>query len=227
MAAFAIPLITAGLSAVSGLFGAKPKKTITDSTQDSSTNPNFSPLQNSLMQMFTSGAMSRYQKGTDLGGYTAGGLRTINNHAGVQDLATRNILASRGLSYSPAAATSQIQNENSRLGQSSDFLNSIPLLQRQLQGQDLDSLIKAFASIPTGTTSHGTAHSESTTPTPGGGIGGFIGGLGQGLLAPNTNDNGDIVSNLSRMFGGRAKGPGVSGLDPNTWSSIFGSPYGG
>ncbi len=196
MASLAIPLITSGISALAGLFGNKSKPI--QQTNTSTTQQNFSPLQQSLMDMFSKGAIDRYQQGTDLGGYTAGGLRQINQTADLRKLATQNILGARGQSFSPSAGVADIQGENSRLSDSSNFLNSIPLLQHQMQGADLDQLIRAFSSIP----GSSTTTQKGTGLVGGNPLAGTLSGLGAGLNAPYTNNDGSIVTNIAKLFGG-------------------------
>lgn len=220
MAAIAIPLIGSAISGLAGLFGGQQQPTQKVSGTTSSTiTPNLSPIQISLMNMFTNGLQSRYQQGTDLSGYTAQGLRTINQQGNLQDQATKNILAARGQSFSPAATTADIQNSNSRLAQSSSFLNSIPLLQRQLQGEDLNNLISGFKALPTGQTTQGTLNQTSTQTVPGGGIAGLLSGLGAGLFSPTgSGGSSGISSILGGLFGGGNK---VQPTAPNNSSTPF------
>ena len=204
MASFILPIV----SGLAGLFGGGRQQQQTGSysgsqsgNQYQTTTPNLSPFQQSLANMFVGGAQSLYGHDTDLSGYTSSGLQNINQAANLQNKALQNIIASRGLSFSPAAATAETMGEQNRLNQSSQFLNQIPLLQRQLQQQGLQGLMQAFGTLPTGvSTSGGGTQSTSGNQVGnvyGNPLGGFFGGLGGGLSAPA---GGAGLSNLGQIL---------------------------
>jgi hypothetical protein len=162
-------------SGLAGLFGGEKQQktqtsgTITNNsttqgtgsyTSGSSTNPNFTSLQQALINQFTQGASSLYNQSQNLQPYEASGLEQINQSSNAASQAMSANLASKGLSFSPAAATAQNQNILSRTGQQSQFANSIPLLQRQLQQQALGQLTQAFSVIPTGQTQAGSGTTQ-------------------------------------------------------------------
>lgn len=160
-------------SGIAGLFGGgKQQKVQTNGTitnnssttggYSSSTNPNFTPLQNALINQFTTGASNLYNQSTNLQPYEASGLEQINSGSNAAGKSIAANLASMGQSFSPAAASANTQNILSRTGQQAQFANSIPLLQRQLQQQALGQLTQAFSVIPTGQTSAGTTSSTSS-----------------------------------------------------------------
>jgi len=221
MAAAAIPLITTGISALSGLFGGKKQQkstTTSDGTINSSNtfynNPVLSNEQSSLIHQFTQGLMDQYNQNTDLSGYTGAGLRQINSNADASSKMANNILAARGLSHSPYAGFVNVANNNQRLSQSADFLNSIPLLQRQLKQQALQQMIQGAATIPYGQSGGGTQNatthqtSETVGSSPGGGLPGLFSGLGAGLAAPA---NGSGQTNASVIGGALSKAFGIGG----------------
>jgi hypothetical protein len=198
-------LITAGIGSaiggIAGLFGGgKQQKiqtsgTITNNQSgnfSSATNPNFSPLQNALIQQFTQGASNLYNQSTNLQPYEASGLEQINQGSNAASQAENANLAARGLSFSPAAATANNQNILSRTAQQSQFANSIPLLQRQMQQQSLQQLMGAFSAIPTGQTSSGQTTQNSTQTqngtnlVSGNPMAGLFSGAGAGLMAGLT-----------------------------------------
>lgn len=230
MASFILPAVTA----LSGLFGSSKPKVTTTNTNSSSdqttqgsndsdtiTQHQLSPIQQQLSQMFSQGLMKQYQQGTDLSGYRDQSLQDINNQGDIASKASNNILASRGLSFSPAAATTQVQNNNNRLNQSTSLLQSLPLLQRQMQQQNLQGLISGFSALPTDTyaATHGSAYantkgtnqSTSTQSTPQNPLAGLFGGLGGGLAAI-----------LPGLFGGGNSGP-VSDVPAGTQLPGLGS----
>lgn len=176
-----------------------------NTTGTSSTNPNLSPLQQALMKSFTSGASDLYNQSTNLKPYTDSSLENIAGSAQGTDTAIQNQLAARGQQFSPSAGTAQTQNTLNTANQNTQLLNSVPLLQRQLQQQALQQLMGAFQVLPTGTTTtssgqtnqsgtqnqsgqttanqQGTSSSQGTQGTYGNPTAGLIGGLGSGLFA--------------------------------------------
>lgn len=194
--------LTAGLGSafggLAGLFGGgKQQKTQTSGTitnnqngnYSSATNPNLSPLQQSLISSFTKNASDLYNQSTNLKPYESSGLEAINQGSDAASKAMAANLASRGLSFSPAGATAQNQGTLARIGQQTQFENSIPLLQRQLQTQSLQQLMQAFSAIPTGQTSSGSTSQNSTQTQngtnliSGNPVAGAISGAGAGLLS--------------------------------------------
>src|ERR1035437_6792618 len=101
MAALALPFISTGISALAGLFGAKPAPTVTKTNSNynntSTSTPNIGGNQQDLINQFTQG-ITKQMNGTDMTGYTGQGLQQINQTAGVADKMSQNILAARGLS---------------------------------------------------------------------------------------------------------------------------------
>ena len=200
MASFVLPI----LSGLAGLFGGGQQKQ-TQQTQNTTqsgtqsqtgqstatTTPNLSPLQQALIGMFTGGAADLYQQSQNLSPYTQQGLQTIGSQGNANRQTISNILASRGLSYSPAAATPLTMNAYNIGNQQSQFLAGIPLLQRQLQQQSLDELMKSFGVIPTGqtntgstsgtTTSNMTSNMTGTGTQSGNPMAGLFGGIGAAL----------------------------------------------
>jgi hypothetical protein len=222
-------LLTAGLGSafggLAGLFGGgKQQKTqtsgtITNNQQGSfntqnSTAPNFSNLQKALMQQFTGAASNLYNQSTNLQPYEASGMEQINQGANAASQAIAANNASRGLSFSPAASTAQNQNTLNRVNQQTQFANSIPLLQRQLQQQSLGQLMQAFQVIPTGqtgtqsgtTTQSGTQTQQGTNLVSGDPMAGLFSGLGAGTMAS--------LPLLSQSFSGGPSASSQPGWDP-------------
>ena len=210
-------LLTGGISALSGfLGGGKQQQQNTNSTTNQSqsgttsgaTNQNLtnnlSPFQQQLASLFTKGATNLYNDSTNLQPYEASGIQQINQNAGLQNQVLQNNLASRGLTYSPAAGAATNQASLARGGQVSQFENSIPLLQRQMQQQSLSGLVSAFSALPTdksttgtssgSTSSSGTSTTNGTQSTFGNPAAGAVGGLGAGLAAGGFLDGGNPFS---------------------------------
>lgn len=257
--------IGAGLSGLAGLFGGgKQQKQATNQTttqsgsqsgtfnntgtnnfsnfgnQFGSSTPVLSPFQQALARQFTSRAQTLDNQAADMSGYTAGGLEGIDKGAQNANNILNATLASRGLAYSPAASTANTQATLNTIGQKNQFLQQIPLLQRQLQQQSLDQLMKAFQVQPVGTqttqqtTSGGQQNtsqsgtqnltSNQTSNTQGNGVisgnpmGGLFGGFGSGLMG--------MMPILSKYFGGGGSGGAQDNgtLGPNGFTGPI-NPY--
>ena len=151
----------------------------TTTTQDFSqtTTPvnvtDWGPLGNLLQQMIT----SKLNAPTSLPStYVPQGLSTINKNADLNRTSISNILAARGLSGSPIAGNALTQEELSRAGQTTDFMNQVPLINQALQRQDLATAMGLFSMRPQGQTSTGNSTTTQTTPWYAG-IGGILGQL--------------------------------------------------
>lgn len=228
MAGFIAPILS-GITGLAGLFGGgQQQKTTTQGTTsqtgtsntNNTTTPNLSPIQQQLVNMFTQGAQNLYNQGpTDLSGYTAGGLQQINNSSNIANKTLSNTLAARGLSYSPAAANALTANESNRVNQSASFLQQIPLLQRQLQQQNIQGLTSAFQALPTAVTSTGSGTTNTTGTTNqtqtvnGNPIAGGLSGLGSGIAA--------TLPDWTKLFGGGGGGSnGNQGSGSNTSDGV-------
>jgi hypothetical protein len=184
-----IPLLATlgilGGSAVAGaLSNTKGARTSTSSSTNTIT-PTFAPEFKTLSDMLRFRAEDRLRNSVDMGGYQASGVANINDaFAGIQQ-ASDNNLTSRGLATSPVAGAVGANLQTARGGSIAEFLNTIPLLQRQLQDQDTASALNVL-NIGRGTTSTGTG----TGVAPGSAAGGAFGSAaemlaflaGQGLL---------------------------------------------
>lgn len=191
MAGFVLPIIS-GLAGLLGNRGQKQTSTTDSTTTGSqsgttSTLANFSPLQRALIERFTGAAEDIYSDNTNLRPYAANQMQAIGGQGNQNRQVISNILASRGLSYSPAAATPLTQNLLNTGNQQSQFLSSLPLLQRQLQTQGFDSLLRAFGALPIDQTSNTSGTSTQRTQgtgtqtTPGNPLAGLFSGVGAAL----------------------------------------------
>lgn len=216
MASFVLPILT-GLS---GLFGggtqqrqatqqtSSGSQTTSGSTSGSST-PNLSPLQQQLAQLFSSQSMKLAGTDPNLSGFTQAGLEGINQGAAGSQAATKNMLAARGLAYSPAYATAATIGDQDRQHQITQFLSQIPLLQRQLQQQGIAGEEQAFSTVPVGTSTMGSTNQtqNSTGTTTGNGtlsgnpLAGLFSGLGSSLAAPNATGTGNNLQDIINAIG--------------------------
>lgn len=253
MAAFILPILAGAAGIAGGLFPPKTSGTqdttssshgtsatdtntlnngagLTNTTghQVATNEHNLSPEQQALASALTGGALAQANSATDLSGYRNAGLQQINDASGAQSTALNNILAARGLSYSPAAGNSIIQGEQNRLNQQTSFLQGLPLLQRSLQDKAQAGLVSAFSALPTDTTQTGdstgqassnfsntgqsnttgvqdtsqTGHTNQTGTVSGNPLAGGLSGAAAGLAAPSSTGSGSTLGDIIKLFGG-------------------------
>ncbi len=147
------PYVGAGASLLGGLLTRS-----TTTTSNPTLNPAYSPLQSAILSQI----MARLSQPTDLSGYEANGIGTINQSFDAQKQASDNNLSARGLSTSPVAANVDALRSNTEASTAATFRNSVPLLAQQIQAQNLDQANQILA---------GGRGSTSTT-TGGGGAAG-------------------------------------------------------
>jgi hypothetical protein len=129
--------------------------------------PAYSPLQQQILQM----TRNRLNTSADLSGYAAQGTQNLNKNYDLINQSQSNNLTARGLGTSPVAGAVDARRENARIGDISGFQNQIPLLQRQLQAQDLASAQGVL----------GLGRGSTTTGSEGGGAAGAATNLAQML----------------------------------------------
>ena len=214
------------LSGLAGLFGGGQQQETsgtqsTTGTQNtsSSTTPNLSPIQQNLINQFTTGAENQYNQGTNLQPYTASGLQQIGatGQSNMQNIGST--LAQKGLQYSPAAGNAYTQNAINTGNQQSQFLNQIPLLQRQMQQQNIQGLESAFQIQPTATSSTGTTNSSSTTNQQGTVSGNPTAGLFGGLAAGTAA----VLPGLMNSFSGSGGIGGYSSPQVTAMNNAYGA----
>lgn len=177
-------VIGGGASLLGGLLSGRKKARTQESTfqQTGTTTPFFGPEFEELKQEQLNQILARLRQSTDLSGFKAEGLSNINRQAQFSQQALENRLSSQGLLGSPVAGTAMANLELGRGGEQVRFLNQIPLLQREMQGQDLSQAL-ALLGMGRGTTQ--TSSGTSTGVVPGSGAGGGFQDLGLiiGLLS--------------------------------------------
>lgn len=177
-------IIGGGASLAGGALANKGKTNSTSTSNNSFNNtstsmPTIAPGYSPMAQQINDMVMNRLKTGTDLSGYTGTGLSNINRAFSLASQGSDNDLAARGLSTSPIAGAVGANRNLARAATSAQFTNSIPLLQRDLQSQDLDlgsRILSAFGRGQTNTssgTSTGTNTGETTTESGGGAAGAF------------------------------------------------------
>lgn len=139
-----------GASALGGLFGNRSKK------QTSTTSTTLSPEAAGLSPMIADLIKKRLSSSADLSGYKAQGLQTINSNFNGARTGLNAELTARGLSDSPAAVSPIANLQGQRANSMSQLVNSIPMLQRQLQGDDINTANQFTVAQPRTTTTTGT-----------------------------------------------------------------------
>ncbi len=145
----------------------------------------------------------------DLKGYQAQQTERINRNSELQNQAVQQLLAARGLSTSPVAATADIGNQSQRIAGITQLQQSIPLLQRQMSLEGMGQAGQFLSTIPrtsatTGQTSETTDTSQNQTTS----------GSNQGFTGSTVNTGGQTETHnqqqqqagggLGGMFGGLA-----------------------
>ena len=111
--------------------------------------------------------MQKYQGMTtpSLTGYQGYQTANINANSDAQRQAVSNIMASRGLTGSPAAAAAEANIEQNRVNQITGMQQQLPLLQNQLNLANLGAAANYFAMLPRGTSTTGTTQQDTTQNT--------------------------------------------------------------
>jgi len=128
--AIVAPLIMAAGSALGGAFANKKQTT----TSTPTVSPEYSPLQAALLKSVMARLSAPYSLPT---GYEAGQIKNINQTYGAAGQNLANRLTARGMGSSPVAANAFTNMAMGRAGQISTMQAGLPLLERQLQTDDL------------------------------------------------------------------------------------------
>lgn len=168
MASLAAPLAIAGLGGLAGLLGNKPQKTTTTSQNAGATAfqnsgyqyPVYDPATQELRDALTS--QFKNLSSPDMAGYAAQGINNINQNSDIRTNALKNSLAARGLSYSPIASIAPAMSQNQRIGDISQFQNSLPLIQQQLMLQNLNAGAGYLKGLPIGSANTASGAGQSS-----------------------------------------------------------------
>lgn len=197
-----VPALIAGASAVAGALGNRSKKYTSESQMDQTTTqegsgtnevaPVYSDevaglLKNPLLAAYS----NRLREGTSpfMDAYRAQGLRSINQGASARQRILQNLYASRGLQWSPAAATAEAGSEANRVGNIINFQTGLPLIEEELRSNRLGEASRFLASLPIGqrssysqrATGRTTGTQTGTQTMPGNMLGGAFGGAAGSL----------------------------------------------
>lgn len=126
---------------------------VNNTSQDTSGVKKFDldPQTQALLDQLTGSYSSFAKAPLDFRGYQASGIQGINQNSDLQKQALEQIMASRGLSTSPAVSTGLNNIESNRFGQINQFNQQLPLLQNDLIGKNLGQASDFFGRIPLNT----------------------------------------------------------------------------
>lgn len=208
-----IPLLMSGASLGAGALAGRQKKSTQQGSQDLWSYPTEQSAWGSGLGTRLSDILSgRLGQPTSLEGYEAGGMQDINTTYDLANQSLENRLGSMGLLQSPMAGTAASNMESGRAGELARFSQKLPLLQRQLQNEDINLASRLYALRPQGTHQTGTTTGEYT------GSGNMLGG---GFSNAST-----MLAFLYGMgaFGGGGKTGGSSsgGAGGIDWETILG-----
>lgn len=157
--------------------------------------PTFDPRFQPLLQTLLNRTGSNFNRGSFLPqGFQTNAIEQINAaNKGAQTNLDAS-LAARGLGTSPVAAAAQAGLQQQRQAQIGDLGVQLPMIERQMQQEDLASLL-ATLGLGRGQTStmQGTMTGDTTSQQPSGGIAGLLGMLygggffGGGQRAPMSS----------------------------------------
>ena len=184
--------------------------TFLNSSQQSSGVTGTTPTLSPETQDFMNKLMTKYnaQAAPSLTGYEAQQTNNINTGANAQSQAVNNILAARGLSTSPAAATAEAGLQQNRLNQITNMQQGLPLLKNQLDLQNLAGASAFFSAIPKGsiTTTNNQQTSQSTGQQTGSQVGSTT---STGHTVGSTNEKGTSGGGIPGAFQGLGAGLGA------------------
>ena len=204
MASFIAPLAISGLSALGSLFNKPKVDNRFDQTQQNQSNTQFSNLQTPMEDSYAQAIkrrLSDYYMNTlnepiDLTGYRRQGVNDINTNYDLAQKGMQNMLAARGLSYSPAASNTLLSGENARIGDIARFTQGLPLLERQLREQTANQAAGFYSRIPIGTSTSGSTSSTGFSHNY---------GTGQNISQPNSPLS-SLAETLAYLYGNGAFG---------------------
>lgn len=185
-----IPLALGGASFLGGLFGGGGKRNTT-----STTTPTLDPAYAGIRDMLVSNISKRLQGSALPEGLAERNIADINKTYDLAGTGLSNRLAARGLGTSPIAGAAEGVLGNERASEIVRMQQSLPILQRQME---MDNIAQAIQALQGG-------RGSTTVEEGGGGAGSRIGSGISGLAS--------MLGFLygSGMFGGGTVAPGTGG----------------
>lgn len=234
MPAWLLPAILGGASFLKGAMGGNRNQSNSRSSSTSSgtstSTPTMAAEYSPMMQALISMNTQRLMKPSSLpDSYEQAGIRNINNTYDLAEGGLKNRLAAQGMSRSGMAGSGLGRLSGGRASDIVQFQGTIPMLNRQLQDQDMQNAMQ-LAQFGRGQTTTGTQTGSQNYTGSSGQPGGLTGGTGSlidalgwmygaGMLgggggsAPTMNNGGMIRPQVM---------PRIPGIGPGTfpgWAS--------
>lgn len=196
MPAWLWPAVMAGSSLLGGLLNNRKQ------TQTQTTTPTMDPAYGGLQAMLMQQIQKRMLNPSKLpSGYEAGQIGNINNTYALAGQSLDNRMTARGLGTSPVAGAGETNLQLGRAGEISRMQAGLPLLEREMQNQDLASALQMLG-LGRGTSSSATTPSNML----GGGVNDLATMLaflyGSGAMGGQTSGAGQpVVNPAMRLFG--------------------------
>lgn len=181
-------------------------KSLSELSSTSTTNPNLSPEHQALINNLISKYSALTNKPVDMSGYQTQQTQNINRNSNLSKQAVDSVMAARGLTTSPVSGTSDANIEASRVSQINNMAQGIPLLQNQMENQNLQGAVALSNSIPHGSTTTGF---QSQSGTQQGSQTGTQSGSQFGTQTGNSNTN---SSGTTTNKTNTSQGGGISGI---------------
>lgn len=182
MGGFLLPAIISGIGAIGGALGNSGKPTQSSGTQNTTSNQSSSQqgttgvstsgtttptydatggaLKDLLAKIYTQNISDLPQTAENI---TTQSMQNNNAGSAIQQRLAQQMLAAKGLNYSPASAVLGSNINNQRVATNVQLQNAQPLLQQNLLQQALSGASGFFRSLPYGTSTTG----DSLTQTSG------------------------------------------------------------
>lgn len=153
---------TSGLSTTQQFINALTQAFSQNQGSSSQTStPNLTPGLQGLMDQLTSKFGQIANPNTSH--IEATGLKKINANSNAQSDVVNNIMASRGLSTSPVAATAEANVQNQRFGNINDFQTQLPSIIQGLQTGGAQAAQSFLQGAPVGSTTTGSSSQSGTS----------------------------------------------------------------
>ena len=150
----------------------------TAGARTSTSAPVISPEFQPLATLLRNRATQRLQSGFDTAPLASTGISDINNvYSGIKQ-SIGNDLTARGLSTSPIAGTVGANVDLARAANITNFLNTLPMMQRQMQNQDLALAGNVLGEFGTGRTATGAGSALGAGLGSAGEVLAYLNGLG-------------------------------------------------
>lgn len=177
MPGFLLPLAIAAGSGIAGALSNRKSARTGESVGTSTTTFNEPSGYSTLGDLLRGRAESRLREQFDMSGIESSGITGINDAFAGAGESLNNSLTARGLGTSPVAGAGLTRLETGRAGSIAEFLQSLPLLRRQMENEDFAQANDFYSRRPLGQTTTQTG----TFTQPGSALGSGLGSAAEML----------------------------------------------